>query len=313
MDLTIVIVNYNTSALLENLMASLASGCPGLDYEVYIIDNNSQDIDKTVLRRTYSQYHLIINPENRGFAYACNQGMRKARGRNIALLNPDMIIKERCLSRLCQYLDKHREAGAVGPQFLNTDGSVQYSCRCFPTIAGIFFDSLGLARMFPKSKLFSSYYLSGWPHNEEREVEQIMGACFVVKSRLVQATGYFDERFFMYFEEVDLCWRIREKGFKIMFMPTAQAVHFKCESALTDIGTALNGFYKSRGYFFLKHRGPASAGAVGLINWAEIFFNSIFWSLRLLLYPQNRKARIFAWGYWRALLWGGCRKSGEKS
>jgi len=301
MDLTIVTVNYNSSALLRKMVDSIPESCGRLKYEVVIVDNNSQDTDETTLRRRFGQHHLIINPVNRGFAYGCNLGMKIARGRNIALVNPDVILKPRSLQMLSSYLDLHPEVGAVGPQLLNSDGTIQVSCRKIPDLFSLFSESSGLAALFPKNRLFGQYRMSHWAHDEEREVEQIMGACLLLRKNLVDALGLFDESYFMYFEEVDLCKRILDRGYKIKFLPQAQAIHFRGESALTDKANALSAFYRSRSYYFRKHHGLMSSLLVNFISLMDAGLRSGYWLLRSRIQPTDDKAKIFANGYSQAV------------
>jgi GT2 family glycosyltransferase len=300
MDLSIVTVNYNSTVLLQKLVDSVPAACPGLAYEMIIVDNHSRDTDEGTLRRNFNQCQVIINHTNRGFAYGCNQGMVKARGRNIALVNPDIILANGCLSLLSRYLDSHPDVGAVGPQLLNKDGSIQISCRRIPDLFSLFAESSGLSAAFSKTRFFGKYHMSNWAHNEERDVEQLMGACLMLRKSVVESLGLFDERYFMYFEEVDLCKRLLDHHYRIRYLPQAQAMHYKGESALTDKANALAAFYRSRSYYFRKHHGPLSGGLVKGISLLDAGLRFMYWSLRTLMKPRDTKARLFASGYYKA-------------
>jgi len=299
MDVTLVIVNYNSTQLLEQLAASIPDACGLLAYEVCVVDNASRVFDAEGFRRRHPEYRLIANTENLGFAYACNQGIREARGRHVALVNPDVILKPDCLAVLVRYLDTHADTAVVGPQLLNADGSVQSSCRRIPTVFDIFFESSGLARLFPRHPVLGGYRMTYWAHDDERAVEQVMGAVFGVRRAVLDEVGAFDERFFMYYEEVDLCRRIAARGYRIVFTPAAQAIHFMGESAATDKTNALVGFYRSRAQFFRKHEGRLSANFVYFISLADVLLRSTYWTWRAWRRPQDEKIRMMAISYRR--------------
>lgn len=314
MDLTLIIVNYNSTEYLDALSRSIPAACRGLKYEVILVDNHSRDADDDALRRRFRDFRLILNASNRGFGTACNQGMRLARGRHIALVNPDMVLQPDCLRRLSEYLNTHPVVAAAGPQLLGDDGRVQPSCRRIPTLYHIFCESTGLARLAPRSRLFGGYRMTYWAHDEEREVEQVMGACLVARRDVLERIGYFDERFFMYYEEVDLCKRLRDAGYAIMFVPEARAVHHEGRSALTDKANALIEFYRSRSIFFLKHHGRRQYWIVKWVSFLDTGLRTLFWSLRAAANRSDVRARLFAESYLRAngILFQGSPKAGMR-
>jgi len=300
MDLTLIIVNYNTTSYLEALARSIPAACRGLEYEVMVIDNHSRDTNETTLRRRYPKFRLIFNPSNMGFGFACNQGLRRARGRNLVLVNPDMTLHPDSLRRLSDYLDTHPGVAAVGPHLLDAKGRVQPTCRRIPTLFNILCESTGMSRLLPRSRVFGGYRMTYWTHTDEREVEQVMGACLMMKKNVLDAVGLFDERFFMYYEEVDLCKRIRNAGYAIVFTPSAQAVHHEGRAALTDKANALIEFYKSRNYFFLKHYGRIQYWTVKWFSFLDTSLRTLFWVWRSLRNRGDIKAKVFADGYFRA-------------
>ncbi len=199
------------------------------DVEVFLVDNASADGSAKMAQEEHPWVHLIANSDNKGFAKANNQAFALAGGRFILLLNPDTEIKPGALSTLLAFFDKHPRAGIVAPQLLNTDGTVQRSCREFPTFVGMLYELIGLSRLFPANssygKEFRRYKMLDWNHDDERQVDQPEGACLLVKREVLEKVGTLDEGFFMLFEEVDWCFRIIKAGYEIWFTPRAQVVH----------------------------------------------------------------------------------------
>ncbi|HEY9713590.1 MAG TPA: glycosyltransferase, partial [Chroococcales cyanobacterium] len=163
--------------------------------------------------------------ENKGFAAANNQALKVCQGRYVLLLNPDTEIEPGALKTLIDFLDSHPRAAIVAPQLLNSDGSVQRSCRAFPTFSGMLFELIGMSKIFPNQPRFREYKMLDWNHDDERQVDQPEGACLMIRRSVIDAVGILDEGFFMLFEEVDWCYRIKEAGWQIWFTPTARVVH----------------------------------------------------------------------------------------
>jgi GT2 family glycosyltransferase len=177
----------------------------------------------------HSWVKLTANAENRGFAAGNNQALAHATGRFVLLLNPDTEVKVGAIGTLIQFLEARPRAGVVAPQLLNTDGSIQRSCRAFPTFAGMLFELIGLSRLFPPGSTFGAkfrhYKMLDWNHDDERQVDQPEGACLMIKRAVLDQVGNLDEGFFMLFEEVDWCFRVKAAGWEIWFTPTSQIVH----------------------------------------------------------------------------------------
>ncbi len=233
MLLSVVIVSWNTRDLLRACLVSLKEEIATMpnpaDVEVFLVDNASADGSAKMAQEEHPWVHLIANSDNKGFAKANNQAFALAGGRFILLLNPDTEIKPGALSTLLAFFDNHPRAGIVAPQLLNTDGTVQRSCREFPTFVGMLYELIGLSRLFPANssygKEFRRYKMLDWNHDDERPVDQPEGACLLVKREVLEKVGTLDEGFFMRFEEVDWCFRIIKAGYEIWFTPRAQVVH----------------------------------------------------------------------------------------
>jgi N-acetylglucosaminyl-diphospho-decaprenol L-rhamnosyltransferase len=234
MLLSIIIVSWNTRDLLDACLASvereLTETFGGLDRcEVFVVDNASADKSAPMVAEKYPWVKLIANQDNRGFAAGNNQAFALSTGDYVLMLNPDTDVKLGALKTLVDFFADHPLAAVVAPQLLNTDGSIQRSCRQFPTFIGMLYELIGLSRLFPAASprgiKFREYKMLDWNHDDERQVDQPEGACLMIKRSVLDQVGTLDEGFFMLFEEVDWCYRVKKAGYEIWFTPRAQVVH----------------------------------------------------------------------------------------
>jgi len=195
------------------------------DSEIFVIDNNSADYSSEMVAKNHPWVNLVINKDNLGFARANNQALALASGKYILLLNPDTEIYSGAIGSLIYFLDNHPQAGIVAPQLINTDGSIQASCRAFPTFTGLLYELVGLSRLMPPGSKARSYKMLDWAHDDERQVDQPEGACLLIRKEVFSQIGLFDESFFMLFEEVDWCYRAKRGGWEIWFTPKARVLH----------------------------------------------------------------------------------------
>ncbi|PWT97672.1 MAG: glycosyltransferase family 2 protein [Candidatus Melainabacteria bacterium] len=258
MILTVVVVSWNTCALLDKCLLSLraeveSSSAGSANVEVFVVDNRSRDGSAEMVAAKHAWVKLIRNEENRGFAAANNQVLSITRSPYVMLLNPDTEIGLGTLGTLVEFLERHQHAGIVAPQLLNSDGSIQPSCRKFPTFSAMSCELIGLSRMFPGVAKFRDYKMLDWNHNDERQVDQPEGACLLIRKAVLDEVGIFDESFFMLFEEVDLCYRAKEAGWEIWFTPAAKVVHHYGQSIkqvkVKMILSSHRGLYR----FWFKH------------------------------------------------------------
>ncbi|MBC8491272.1 MAG: glycosyltransferase family 2 protein [Candidatus Marinimicrobia bacterium] len=225
MQISIVIVNYNTSELLVNCINSIYNQTNIYDYEIIIVDNNSQDDSVMQIRKKFPEVIVIENEENLGYAKANNQGFKVAQGEYLLVLNSDTIILPGAIDKTYSFMVNNPQTGVIGCKLLNYDKSLQPSCRSFPSILNYFSESLFLYKIFPKSSFLGKPYMSFMNYDKVNEVDVVMGAFMMIKRETLEQTGYFDENFFMYSEETDLCFRIKQKGWKIFYYPEAQIIH----------------------------------------------------------------------------------------
>jgi len=218
--LSVCIVNWNTRDDLAECLASLEAAMEGVEAEVIVVDNASSDGSAQMVRD-----RLIANEDNLGYARGNNQAIKAATGQYVLLLNPDTIMPPDGLRELVAFAGQHPEAGAIGCRLVYPDGRVQHSCRTFPTPDVIVWEYLGLSRLFPKSRIFGKYRMSWWDYNNVREVDQPMGSCLLLRAEALGDVGPMDEQFPIFFNEVDLCFRLKQAGWKILYTPRPIVVH----------------------------------------------------------------------------------------
>ena len=226
LDASVIIVNWNSKQYLMKCLESIYRHTHGFSSELIVVDNASSDGTAAELRKRYPDVKLIEGKGNVGFAKGNNIGIAASSGRYVCLVNPDVEFLEDCLSKLCRYMDANDKVGICGPKILNKDGSVQYSCREYPTLWNNLCFALGLHRVFPRSALFSNELMSYFDHNELREVEALSGCFMVVRREAMKEVGLMDDAFFMYSEDVDWCKRFHNEGWKVVFNPEAKAIHY---------------------------------------------------------------------------------------
>jgi GT2 family glycosyltransferase len=198
-----------------------------LSFEVIVVDNNSQDGVVQMLHSEYPEITLVENQENAGYTHPMNQAMRLGRGRYLLQLNPDTLILPEAIDRLVVFMDQHPEVGICGPKVLNRDRTLQKPCRRGePRPWAVLTYFLGLSSLFPRSPLFSQYLLTYLDEDEIHEVDGVAGSCMMARRALIDQIGYLDERYFAYQEDADFCFRARQAGWKVYFMPGAQIIHY---------------------------------------------------------------------------------------
>lgn len=253
-DLSAIIVSYNVKYFLRQCLQSVARAMEGLSVEVWVIDNASMDGSVEMIQEEFPWVKLIANSINVGFAKANNQAIRLAQGRHILLLNPDTIVQEDTFREVVRFLDEHPEAGAVGVKIIDGKGRFSPDSRKdLPSGWNIFCKISGLYSLFPKSRLFGRYHLSYLPENQIAAVPVLSGAFLCIPRRVLDEVGLLDERFFMYAEDIDLCYRILQAGYKNYYLPTTQIIHFKGESTRTRSLNYVLTFYKASLQFVQKH------------------------------------------------------------
>jgi len=240
-SLTIALVTWNSEDEIAECMNTLfhaTAKIPGLKLETVVVDNNSTDktvqVLESFLRVTDQNIVFIKNDDNLGFTKACNQAIHASTGDYIFILNPDTEILDSAISDMMKYLDDNESVGVVAPQLLDFHRQIQFSCRTFPNYWDMFSEMLMLATIFPRSEFFSRWKMRYFDHNSLREVDQPMGAALLLKRKVLEAVGGLDERFIMFYNDVDFCKRISDAGFKLVFYPEAKVKHMQGISVYKD-------------------------------------------------------------------------------
>jgi GT2 family glycosyltransferase len=230
MRISIIIVSWNVRALLEKCLASLERYTNREECQVIVVDNASTDESVAMVQEKFPWVEVIVNTENAGFARANNQALVRVTGEYVLLLNPDTEISSDTIEKCVQFMQTHPDAGAVGCKLLNADGSHQPSVRRFPTVLAMLFVLLKINKIWPNNSVVQSYLARDFDYSRTQSVGQIMGAFMFLPKKLIDQIGLFDERFFIWFEEVDLCRRIWQSGRKVYYTPDTTIIHHGGES-----------------------------------------------------------------------------------
>lgn len=258
MDISVIIVNYNAKSDLLRCLAALDSDRNGLDIEIIIVDNGSTDGSMEALEIAYPNCRFSRLGSNRGFAAACNVGLQQSRGRHAMLLNPDTEVQPHSLRKLVDALDSHPDWGVVGPRMVNQDDRPYPAARRFPTPFFLFCECTRLAYLFPKSPLFAGYFYGEQDITSLDRVDQIEGSALVLSGRARARVGLLDERFFLFFEEVDFCRRVAAAGLEIHIVQTATVRHYRSTTMSRFYVESRKAHALSAINYFLKHCGDNS-------------------------------------------------------
>jgi hypothetical protein len=300
-NLSIIIVNWNTQDLtlqcLSSLAEALVSFAPG-SVEIIVVDNNSQDNSTTAISAHFPWVRLLVNSSNLGFARANNQAMTVSTGEFVLLLNSDTIVHPAAVVTLMNFMTMHPHAGAAGARLLNPDGSLQPSCSPFPTLGREAWRLFHLDALSPRA----IYPMHEWSGTEPRSVDVVQGACMIVRRQALDQTGLFDNDYFMYSEEVDLCLRIKRMGWEIYWVPQAQIVHLGGQSSKQAATKMFLHLYRSKVLFFRKHEGESAACVYKGILAAAAVLRLLSSPLILIESGERRSSRLlFVNNYWALL------------
>ena len=257
-DLSIIIVSWNVRDLLRACLRSIDAGRGELRLEVIVVDGGSHDGSPEMVAAEFPWVKLIARPDNVGFPKGNNIGMSEANGRTLLLLNPDTEIIGDALTALLNFLDSQPDVGVVGPQLLNSDGTVQSSRRRFPTLATGLFESTWLETVAPRA-ILDHYYAADLPDDATADVDWLMGACLLIRREIYEAVGGMDEDYFMYSEELDYCRRIKEAGWRVVYLPAAQVTHHAGKSSEQAVAARHIAFQRAKLRYFWKFHGRLPA------------------------------------------------------
>jgi GT2 family glycosyltransferase len=254
-DVSIVIVNYRASEYVRQSLRSLRQAQRYEHTEIIIVDNASQDRSRQAITEEFPEVQWIGLKSNIGFGKACNVGAQKASGTYLLLLNPDTVVSRNTLAACIEFMDTRPDVGILGPKILNPDGTLQPSCRrSFPTPLVAFSHLFGLSKLFPRSRLFGKYNLTYLDPDTSAQVDAVSGSFMFMRTKTFRTLGGFDEAFFMYGEDLDLCARTRQHGYTVWYYPETQIIHFKGRSAAKQPLRSRAAFYEAMVLFSRKYR-----------------------------------------------------------
>lgn len=259
-DISIIYVNWNCAEEIISSIDSVYRYCGGTRIEIIVVDNKSAEGTKELER---DDIRLILNHENSGFGAGCNLAARQATGQFLMFLNPDTLILNNIFSKSMDFLKYHPETGAVGPMTLETDGSIHYGAgKSFPTLFYDFLEHSTIAFRFPQNRILGTPYYSFWDHKSTRTVDTLLGACMMFRRDVFESLNGFDENFFLYYEEVDLCKRTWQEGYNIFYLHDCLILHKGKKSTTKRYGNVDNmilQYLESAYFYFSKHHGKSYA------------------------------------------------------
>jgi N-acetylglucosaminyl-diphospho-decaprenol L-rhamnosyltransferase len=299
MKLSIIIVSYNTSRLLQECLASLVNNSCSHELEIFVVDNDSKDDSVPMVQAHFPQVKLITNQQNMGFAAANNQAYKHFTGSYIILLNPDACVKPGAIDQAVDFMENHPDVGICGGRLVNANGHLEPSARRFPNSLFKFLIISGLSDKFSTSKFFSGADYKYFDHQTPLEVDWVPGTFSLIRRAMLEEIGFFDERFYLYYEETDLCLRARRAGWKIYFFPGAEVIHVGGASSKTrkDLQLDLGGSQllkfrmRSELLYFRKNFGLLAMMANSAV---EMFFHYLRYLANLRPGQQNRNKRQYS-------------------
>lgn len=286
MDLTAIIVNFNTEGLLRDAIGRLQAAAARLSLKIAIIDNASQDNSVALIKNEFPDCHLIVNPTNVGFGRANNQALTLVEGRYVLLLNTDAFVSPDTLHKTIAYMDSHPRCGILGVRLVGRDGALQPSARYFPTPWNLFLARTGLNRLFSGARLVDDM---AWDHASVRQCDWVPGCYFLVRKSVIDQVGLFDPRYFLYYEEIDHCLAARKAGWEVTFFADTTVVHIGGESAKTTGEITAGGRQieamqiESELLYFRKNHGIAGV-------WADVLLSTAADGIVLLKHLLRRKS-----------------------
>jgi GT2 family glycosyltransferase len=283
MDVSVIIVNWNTREILRDCLKSIYEQTRDLTFEVIVIDNASEDGSPQMVKDEFKEAILIENSTNRGFAAANNQGMAMAKGRYVLLLNSDTVVLDNAIAKTVVFADAHPEGAVIGCRLLNPDKTLQESCFMFPSLLNLLLSATYMYKLFPRSRFFGRENMTWWARDDERQVDVVTGCFMLVRREAVEQIGVMDEQFFMYGEETDWCYRFKKAGWKCLFCPSGSIIHIHGASSRARRHAMMLQCRASILFFFKKHRGELTYRLACLAIALDALLRIPYWFLRWIV------------------------------
>jgi N-acetylglucosaminyl-diphospho-decaprenol L-rhamnosyltransferase len=300
-DLSVCIVSWNTRELLRGCLDSIHGQQWQSSLEVIVVDNASTDGSAAMVRREFPQVRLIANSHNFGFARGSNQAFTQAHGRYALVLNSDIAVKPGALDSMVRFMDRHPDAGMIGCELLNPDGSPQRSCwRGFPSLSTALGDALYLWRLAPSLAWGPANLRRQTDSGEPVEVDHLLGACMMVRREVIAQVGGMNEGLFLFLEDTEWCYRLRANSWKIYYVPSAQMIHFGQGSVHQNPEQTLPEQYRNFVWFYRTHAQPSAArvGMLKLVVLLASLLRVVLWTWRARVASKRDQARRMRSGYW---------------
>lgn len=297
---TFAIVNWNTRDLLDDCLASILREKGDWSIQILVADNASSDGSAEMMAEKYPEVQLVRNPDNVGFAKGHASLLPYSRGSYHILVNSDVRILPGCLNTIARRLETDPQIGILGTKIIGPDDRVQPSCRRFPNLVRQVIEASGLGRLLPRSRIWNGYKMGDFDHDHSREVDQVMGSFFVIRTSLIEAIGFLDQAFFMYYEEVDYCLRCRAAGYKVFFEAEAAIWHQGGGSSRKVKVLTIRRTFRSMRHFYQKHWGPWVTFPLALIVSLDLVTH---WAHALVTRQQpGATLKAYALGWWDVVL-----------
>lgn len=290
MDLSIVILSYNTRQLLENCLRSVWANIDGIDTEVFIVDSGSTDGSVEMLRKDYPNANLMLTPEFKGFSHANNLALRRAQGRFQLLINSDIELSVQSLKRAIDFMEAHPEVGMMGPRLNLENGKLDLACRrSFPTPEVAFYRLSGLSKLLPRSRRFGRYNMTFLEPSQSTEVDSICGAFALVRREAVEQAGLLDETFYFYGEDLDWAMRFKQKGWKVYYNADIQILHHKGQTSRQQSTRLIREFYRAMRLFYDKHYAATNSQLTRAVIFTGIWLGEQWSLLKNRLRPAEKR------------------------
>lgn len=302
-SISVIIVSWNAKEYLMQCIASISVNKCAHQIEIIVVDNGSTDGSPEFVAQKYPHVHLIRKRENLGFAKANNIGISASTGEYLCFVNSDAEVLPGCIDNLVEYCEEHQDVGLVGPRIIGGDGRLQRSCRGFPSIWNVLCRALALDSMFPSLKIFTGYSLTSWSHNSLREVDIITGCFWLSHKKALDDVGVLDESFFIYGEDKDWCKRFWSAGWPVVFVPTAEAIHYGGGSSSNAPIRFFIEKQKANFYYWGKHHSGFEGSLYYMITFTHMILRCAGYSLGLLIWPQNPNWRYKVLRSWACIRW----------
>lgn len=292
MDISIIIVSWNTKDILLKCLQSLEQETKCLLTEIIVVDNCSTDGSPEAVKIAFPEVKLIKNTSNLGFAKANNIGILNSSGRYICLVNSDVIVQKECFKPILEYMDDHPEIGILGPQVLNPDHTIQNSCRRFPTLQNSLFGAFALQRIFQHSHLAGEFNSNALPQDRPSNIDVIYGCFWMVNGKALDSVGLLDDEFFIFGEDIDWCKRFWEAGYRVVYFPLVSVIHYSGASSSNSPVKFYIEMQRARLQYWEKHSNFETYACSWLIMFAHHLLRLLPFLFIYFIRPSNKKSAL---------------------